>query len=203
MSYDDKNPEHRKAVDEWLTRPRKNLNRVVYDPAIDEEKTHHNLNLKKIADDRLGTDPGERIIKATSMYDDNPTADKALRKLLIEKMNKGKQLDSDEVRFLMESKPKQKEATPKQMAELKKKMDKYKYIHGEPKQKPFKKRSAVLNVPPVELPKVETPKPQPKQPEEPLEIMIARRAEERLKKEQEEWDQQFGTGGIPQLKRPI
>ena len=212
MKYDDNNPQHRKELNEFLTRPRKNLNRVVYDPAIDEEKTHHNLNLKKIADDRLGTDPGERIIKATSMYDDNPTADKALRKLLIEKMNKGQNLDSDEVRFMMETKPKQKEATPQQMAELKKKLDKYRYIHGEDK-KPFtkiannlgKKKSAVLSVPsnPIVREPIQPPPPKPKEPEEPLEVMIARRAEERLKKEQEEYDRAFGTRGIAQLKRPI
>ena len=206
MNYDDNNPQHRKELNEFLTRPRKNLNRVVYDPAIDEKKTHHNLNLKKMADDRLGKDPGERILKATSYYDDNPTADKALRKLLIEKMNKGQNLDSDEVRFMMETKPKQKEATPKQMAELKSKMQKYKYIHGE--QKPYikqKKKSAVLSVPstPIVREPIQPPPPKPKEPEEPLETMIARRAEERLKKEQEEYDRMFGTRGIAQLKRPI
>lgn len=215
MSYDDNNLEHRKAVDEWLTRPRKNLDRVVYDPSIDEKKTHHNIDLKKIADDRLGKDPGERILKATSYYDDNPTADEALRKLLIEKMNKGQNLDIDEVRFMMETKPKQKEATPQQMAELKKKLDKYRYIHGETKpaknmndyyknKKPFKKKSAVLSVPsnPVVREPIQPP-PKPKEPEEPFEDMIKRLADERLKREQQEWDQKFGTGGIPQLKRPI
>ena len=179
----------------------------MYDPAIDEKKTHHNLNLKKIADDRLGKDPGERILKATSYYDDNPTADEALRKLLIEKMNKGQNLDSDEVRFMMETKPKQKEATPQQMAELKKKLDKYRYIHGEDK-KPFnkpKKKSAVFSVPsnPIVREPIQPPPPKPKEPEEPLEVMIARRAEEQLKKEQEEYDRAFGTRGIAQLKRPI
>lgn len=216
MNYDDNNPKHRRAVDEWLTRPRKNLNRVVYDPSIDEKKTHHNIDLKKIADDRLGKDPGERILKATSYYDENPSADEALRKLLIEKMNKGQNLDSDEVRFMMETKPKQKEATPQQMAELKKKLDKYKYIHGETKpanmgdfymnkQKPFKKKSAVLSIPRAEEPKVAEPKLEvkPREPEKPLEQIIAERSAERLKREQENFDQQFGTQGIVKLLRPL
>lgn len=205
MKYDDNNPQHRKAVDEWLTRPRKNLNRVVYDPAIDEQKTHHNLNLKKIADDRLGTDPGERILKATSYYDDNPTADKALRKLLIEKMNNGQNLDSDEVRFMMETKPKQKEATPQQMAELKKKLDKYRYIHGEDK-KPFnkpKKKSAVLSVPSTPIVKDSIQPPPIKAPEKSLEQIIAERSAEKLKKQQQQYDQQFGTNGIVKLLRPL
>jgi len=49
-------------------------------------------------------------------------------------------------------------------------------------------------------------KPGPQQPkEEEIDIkqLIKERADQRLKQEQEAYDQQFGTGGIAQLKRPI
>ena len=56
----------------------------------------------------------------------------------------------------MDTKPKQPEASPEQIATLKKKLDKYRYIHGEEKpmkkQKPFvKKKSAVLSIPPAKI----------------------------------------------------
>ena len=206
MNYDDNNPQHRKQLNDYLTRPRKNLDRVVYDPNIKEKKKPSN------ALDDLSL----RLAKATSLYDDNKEADRTLRNLLIDKMNKGQPLDSDEVRFMMETKPKQPEATPQQMAALKSKMQKYKYLHGETKaaknmndyynnKKPFKKKSAVLSIPRAEEPKTEEPKKEvtPKEPEEPLKDMIARLADERLKREQDKYDREVGTTGITKLLRPV
>ena len=152
-------------------------------------------------------DIGERILEASAVYDDNKEAEQHLRKELIDKMGRGEALDSSQVRFLMDTKPKQPEATPQQMAELKKKMDKYKYIHGE--KKPFKqqkKKSAVLSVPsnPVVREPIQPPPPtKPKEPEEPLEVMIARKSQERLEREQEEYDKQYGKNGIVKLLRPL
>ena len=40
-------------------------------------------------------------------------------------------------------------------------------------------------------------------PEEPLEVLIKRSADERLRKQQESYDRQYGTQGIVSLKRPI
>ena len=40
-------------------------------------------------------------------------------------------------------------------------------------------------------------------PEEPLEVLIKRSADERLRKQQEAYDRQYGTQGIVSLKRPI
>ena len=44
---------------------------------------------------------------------------------------------------------------------------------------------------------------QPKEEEIDIKQLIKERADQRLKQEQEAYDQQFGTGGIAQLKRPI
>lgn len=57
-------------------------------------------------------------------------------------------------------------------------------------------------------PKVEEIKPVVKvksvvTPEEPLEVLIKRSADERLRKQQEAYDRQYGTQGIVSLKRPI
>ena len=159
----------------YLTRPahKKRLNTIVYDPSIDEEKTHHNLDLKKV--EKKPVDIQKRIADASAKYDDyvpegakvpdamkpdpkrlmSDKTEQYLRKHLIEKMKK-EPLDSSEVRFLMDTKPKQPEASPEQIATLKKKLDKYRYIHGEEKpmkkQKPFvKKKSAVLSIPPAKI----------------------------------------------------
>ena len=110
-----------------------------------------------------------------------------------------------------------KEATPQQMATLKKKIDRYKYEHGE--QKPFikqdkKKISAAskeyaetvskvitnamasnFGTPPLATNK--------KEPEKSLEQIIQERSDKKLKLEQEAYDKQFGTQGIVRLKRPI
>jgi hypothetical protein len=40
-------------------------------------------------------------------------------------------------------------------------------------------------------------------PQEPLEVLIKRTADERLRKEQEVYDKQYGTQGIVSLRRPI
>ena len=115
MSYDDNNPEHRKAVDEWLTRPRKNLDRVVYDPSIDEKKTHHNLDIDNLGKPKKKpVDIQKRILDASALYDGyvpegakvpkalmpdpkrlmSDKTEQYLRKHLIEKMNR-KPLDRD------------------------------------------------------------------------------------------------------------
>jgi len=55
-------------------------------------------------------------------------------------------------------------------------------------------------------PKVEEVKPVAKPveaPQEPLEVLIKRTADERLRKEQEAYDRQYGTTGIVSLRRPI
>jgi len=40
-------------------------------------------------------------------------------------------------------------------------------------------------------------------PQEPLEVLIKRTADERLRNEQEAYDRQYGTTGIVSLRRPI
>lgn len=55
-------------------------------------------------------------------------------------------------------------------------------------------------------PKVEEVKPVVKPvvvPQEPLEVIIKRKADENLKRQQEAYDRQFGTTGIVSLRRPI
>jgi len=44
---------------------------------------------------------------------------------------------------------------------------------------------------------------QPKKEEIDIKQLIKEHADQRLKQEQEAYDQEFGTGGIAQLKRPI
>ena len=170
-----------KQMMSYLTRPadKKRLNTIVYDPSIDEEKTHHNLDLKKVEKktvEKKPVDIQKRILDASAMYDGyvpegakvpvamkpdpkrlmSDKTEQYLRKNLIDKMGRGEALDSSEVRFLMDTKPKQPEASPQQVAELKKKLDKYRYIHGEDKpmkkQKPIaKKKSSVLSIPTTKI----------------------------------------------------
>ena len=105
-----------------------------------------------------------------------------------------------------------KEATPQQMATLKKKIDRYKYEHGE--QKPFVKQdkkkiisaasqqyaeSMVKALAPDVKPKIPEP---PKQPFD-LNKHIKEKADERLKNEQQKHDEEFGRGGLPELVRPV
>ena len=110
-----------------------------------------------------------------------------------------------------------KEASPQQVATLKKKIDKYKYIHGE--QKPFVKQDkkkisaaskeyaetvskAITNAMTnnVSTSPLATSE---KEPEKSVDDIIKERADLRLKLEQEAYDKQFGTQGIVRLKRPI
>ena len=189
-----------KQMMNYLTRPKNNS-------SIDQRRVTSNKNPDTKVATKKPNNAFDNIIKTSAIYDDNKEAEQHLRKELIDKMGRGEPLDSDQVRFLMETKPKQPEATPQQMAELKKKIDKYKYVHF-PKEKPFKqpkKKSAVLSIPstPIVRDPIPEPKPKPKEPEEPLEVMIARRADERLQREQEKYDQDYGTTGIVKLLRPL
>lgn len=110
-----------------------------------------------------------------------------------------------------------KEATPQQVAELKKKFDRYRYEHGEEKpftkvannlgkeKKEFKQPKTDLNIQ-VQRPVIPGPgikKPEP--PKEPFDLAkhIKEKADQRLKIEQEQHDQEYGRGGIPELVRPI
>ena len=188
-----------KQMMNYLTRPKNNS-------SIDQRRVASNKKLDTKVATKKPNNVFDNIVKTSAIYDDNKEAEQHLRKELIDKMGRGEALDSSQVRFLMDTKPKQPEATPQQMAELKKKMDRYKYEHGETK--PFKqpkKKSAVLSIPstPIVRDPIPEPKPKPKEPEEPLEVMIARRADERLQREQEKYDQDFGTTGIVKLLRPL
>ena len=60
-----------------------------------------------------------------------------------------------------------------------------------------------LNSGEVDLGYTDHDKEQPKEEEIDIKQLIKERADQRLKQEQEAYDQQFGTGGIAQLKRPI
>lgn len=214
MNYDDNNPIHRKQLNDWLTRPRNNLNRIVYDGSKPEHKP---------------VDPFDNIMKKSAVVDDNKGAQKylnnkklysdkteqALRKHLIADLTAGKQLDSDQIRFLLDSKPTEpkypKEASPEQVKTLETKLKKYRAIHGEPK--PFVKPKKVISENSkkiaAEVVKPLMPEPKSEKPvvieKEPFDIYkhIKEKADEKLKKEIEEHEKMFGRGGIADLGRPV
>lgn len=80
-----------------------------------------------------------RLLANTSKWDDNKEADQILRKEIIKKMNSGQILDSEEVRFMMDTKDRSNVpmATDEQMAVVKKKIDKYKLTNGVGNTKPI------------------------------------------------------------------
>lgn len=138
--------------------------------------------------------------------------EKEIRKYLIQKMDSGQQLNSDEVRFMMDTKGPEypKEATPQQMENLKNNFNKYKET-----QKPFSQRKKTLRPEPVKpvtvVPDVKLKEIEDglkaldiiHEPEPTVEEIIKERADKRLELEQKEYDQKFGTGGIAQLRRPL
>ncbi len=110
-------------------------------------------------------------------------------------------------RFSYQDKPYPKQATAKQMAELKTKVDKYKDIHF-PKKTPDPKVIAqqtleIMKQKPDPVISDPVPEPRPQKERKPLEQIIKEAADRRLKMQQDMHDRQFGRGGIPELKRPI
>jgi len=144
-----------------------------------------------------------------------------VRAVIIEKMNQEgvEALDSDMIRYLMDTKPKPKEASPKQMEYLKNNFEKYKSTQQKPFIKPRQgnaptaKKLPMGNVPTTNKPLLPDPKLKEiedglrkldilKGPEPTVEEIIKERAEKRLRQDQSNWDRQFGRGGIPELYRP-
>ena len=140
--YNDNNPQHRKELHEYLTRPKadsKGAFRSFTQAKIAEKKKEkeyvHDPFLKNLIN--LGNRHGDH-----QYIVDNDTGEVVTEADL-------------KRRFTYQDKPFPKQATPKQMAELKTKVDKYKDIHF-PKEKPFKdKTEAKKPVPeiPIEIPK--------------------------------------------------
>lgn len=147
-----------------LTKPKTNLDLVVYDPAIEEKKAHHNLDIDNLGKPKKKpVDIAKRIADASAKYDGyvpedakvpealkpdpkklmSDKTEQYLRKQIIEKMNR-EPLDSDEVRFLMDTKPKKPNATVQEMTDLKKTLEK----SNIKKEKPVtnKRRSVALNI---------------------------------------------------------
>ena len=159
MSYDDNNPQHRKQLDEFLTRPRPNLNRVVYDPKL---KSNTDQRLEKQPGYDYSKDPNliRRIKYLTETFDDadlGTSLDKAID-------NEDKQLAKlgrDPKNILQRKYPQ--EATPGQVEYLKNNLDKMKqqnkptYRKGDAKiiidelERQKKLKNPILNSKPVEI----------------------------------------------------
>ena len=126
MSYDDNNPEHRKQLNDFLTRPSRHLDKVIYDPKIKSNTDQRTAPLNKKSNTKVPPknefDVTSNIMMNAYKYDDvDKGTEKEIRKYLIQKLDSGQQLNSDEVRFMMDTKGPTypKEATPKQMENLK------------------------------------------------------------------------------------
>ena len=171
MNYDDNNPEHRKQLDEWLTRPRPNLNRVVYDT---KQKTPNNsaeyfLN-KADTNKRLEKEPGYdyskdpnliRRVKYLAETFDNADLGTSLDKAIENEDKQLAKLGRNPKNILQRNYPK--EATPDQVKYLKNNLDKMKqqnkptYRKGEAKivvdelERQKKLRNPILNSKPVEI----------------------------------------------------
>ena len=184
---------------------------------------------------------GEKLLQDHVIYD-NPgkTTEEHLRKHLVDKLSAGENLDSDQVRFLMDTKPQENLKTQKlnpadqrvieekikkakgpsatEMWEIYKKTStgreraEFKKIEREYNKKniikPFYKQPTLKDKPtrkPDALPPgTETVKMQ-KEPEPPFDLnkYIKEKADQSLKREQENFDKQYGKGGIPSLYRPV
>jgi hypothetical protein len=137
MSYDDNNPLHRKQVFEYLTRP----NRVFTSNSKNKSNTgqlstplnkSNNKTLSKKEFDAVG-----KVMMNSYKYDEaNNETEREIRNYIIKKIDSGQQLDSDEVRFMMDTKGSDysRQVTLKQTDNLKNK---------EP-QKPFKQSQKFL-----------------------------------------------------------
>ena len=184
---------------------------------------------------------GEKLLQDHVIYD-NPgkTTEEHLRKHLVDKLSAGENLDSDQVRFLMDTKPQENLKTKKlnpadqrvieekikkakgpsatEMWEIYKKTStgreraEFKKIEREYNKKniikPFYKQPTLKDKPtrkPDALPPGTTTVKMQKEPEPPFDLnkYIKERADQSLKREQENFDKQYGKGGIPSLYRPV
>ena len=184
---------------------------------------------------------GEKLLQDHVIYD-NPgkTTEEHLRKHLVDKLSAGENLDSDQVRFLMDTKPQENLKTQKlnpadqrvieekikkakgpsatEMWEIYKKTStgreraEFKKIEREYNKKniikPFYKQPTLKDKPtrkPDALPPGTTTVKMQKEPEPPFDLnkYIKERADQSLKREQENFDKQYGKGGIPSLYRPV
>ena len=184
---------------------------------------------------------GEKLLQDHVIYD-NPgkTTEEHLRKHLVDKLSAGENLDSDQVRFLMDTKPQKNLKTQKlnptdqriieekikkakgpsatEMWEIYKKTStgreraEFKKIEREYNKKniikPFYKQPTLKDKPtrkPDALPPGTTTVKMQKEPEPPFDLnkYIKERADQSLKREQENFDKQYGKGGIPSLYRPV
>ena len=184
---------------------------------------------------------GEKLLQDHVIYD-NPgkTTEEHLRKHLVDKLSAGENLDSDQVRFLMDTKPQENLKTQKlnpadqriieekikkakgpsatEMWEIYKKTStgreraEFKRIEREYNKKnnpkPFYKQPTLKDKPtrkPDALPPGTTTVKMQKEPEPPFDLnkYIKEKADQSLKREQENFDKQYGKGGIPSLYRPV
>ena len=184
---------------------------------------------------------GEKLLHDHVIYD-NPgkTTEEHLRKHLVDKLSAGENLDSDQVRFLMDTKPQENLKTQKlnpadqriieekikkakgpsatEMWEIYKKTStgreraEFKKIEREYNKKniikPFYKQPTLKDKPtrkPDALPPGTTTVKMQKEPEPPFDLnkYIKEKADQSLKREQENFDKQYGKGGIPSLYRPV
>ena len=184
---------------------------------------------------------GEKLLQDHVIYD-NPgkTTEEHLRKHLVDKLSAGENLDSDQVRFLMDTKPQENLKTQKlnpadqriieekikkakgpsatEMWEIYKKTStgreraEFKKIEREYNKKniikPFYKQPTLKDKPtrkPDALPPGTTTVKMQKEPEPPFDLnkYIKEKAVQSLKREQENFDKQYGKGGIPSLYRPV
>ena len=184
---------------------------------------------------------GEKLLQDHVIYD-NPgkTTEEHLRKHLVDKLSAGENLDSDQVRFLMDTKPQENLKTQKlnpadqriieekikkakvpsatEMWEIYKKTStgreraEFKKIEREYNKKniikPFYKQPTLKDKPtrkPDALPPGTATVKMQKEPEPPFDLnkYIKEKADQSLKREQENFDKQYGKGGIPSLYRPV
>ena len=159
MSYDDNNPQHRKQLDEFLTRPRPNLNRVVYDPKL---KSNTDQRLEKQPGYDYSKDPNLlRRIKYLTETFDNADLGTSLDKAIDNEDKQLAKLGRDPKNILQRKYPQ--EATPGQVEYLKNNLDKMKqqnkptYRKGEAKiiidelERQKKLKNPILNSRPVEI----------------------------------------------------
>ena len=159
MNYDDNNPEHRKELNEFLTRPRPNLNRVVYDPKI---KSNTDQRLEKQPGYDYTKDPNLlRRVKYLTETFDNADLGTSLDKAIDNEDKELAKLGRNPKNILQRNYPK--EATPGQVDYLKNNLDKMKqqnkptYRKGEAKivvdelERQKKLKNPILNSKPVEI----------------------------------------------------
>lgn len=207
MNYDDNNPEHRKELNEFLTRPRPNLNRVVYDPKI---KSNTDQRLEKQPGYDYTKDPNLlRRVKYLTETFDNADLGTSLDKAIDNEDKELAKLGRNPKNILQRNYPK--EATPGQVDYLKNNLDKMKqqnkptYRKGEAKivvdelERQKKLRNPILNSKPVEI----NFKPLPSLPvEDPrLKELEARVMESKRRSDEEKLRQaNSGLGGLLGVK---